>query len=158
MARTMSWFRTIAALLSALAGAGCASLSGVQDRYLVCPYETVWDVAAETMKGRPVKVQDKSQGMIETDWIEQEGAPREYGMFAREGFGSKERVRMTLLIKQIDDVTSISLSENREVWHRKGGVTQQATKWWPVEPSEESMAAVLNRMNAKLKERGCHPA
>jgi uncharacterized lipoprotein len=145
-------------LLSVLTGTGCATLPGVQDRYLVCPYETVWDVAAETMKDRPVKVRDKTQGLIETDWIELEGAPREYGMFAREGFGSKERVRMTLLIKQIDDVTSISLSENREVWHRKGGVTSQATKWWPVEPSEESMTAVLNRMNAKLKERGCHPA
>jgi uncharacterized lipoprotein len=145
-------------ILSVLSGTGCASLSGAQDRYLVCPYETVWDVAAETMKGRPVKVQDKSQGVIETDWMEQEGAPREYGIFAREGFGSKERVRMTLLIKQINDVTSISLSENREIWHRKGGATQQATKWWPVEPSEESMATVLNRMNAKLKERGCHPA
>lgn len=157
MPRMMSWFRTSAILLSALAGAGCASLSGVQERYLVCPYDTVWDVATETMKDRPIMVKDKARGMIETDWMEVDAAARSYGMFGREA-SNRERARMTLLIKPMNDVTSISLSENREVWHRKGGVTSQAIKWWPVDPSEESMASVLNRVNAKLKERGCHPA
>jgi len=54
-------------------------------------------------------------------------------------------------------VTKVSLVENRQRWHLRGGVTQQATKWWPVEPSEEAMAAVMNKLNAKLKERGCSP-
>ena len=153
----MSWFRTSAVLLSVLAGTGCASLSGVQERYLVCPYDTVWDAAIETMKDRSIMVKDKARGMIETDWMEMDAAVRSYGMLGREA-SNRERARMTLLIKPMNDVTSISLSENREVWHRKGGVTSQATKWWPVDPSEESMASVLNRVNAKLKERGCHPA
>ena len=141
-----------------MVSAGCASLSGTQDRYLVCPYDTVWETALETMKIHPITVQDKTKGLIETDWMELEGKERSYGMFGREGFGNRERARMTLLVKRLDDVTSVSLAENREAWHRRGGATQQATKWWAIEPSEEAMASVLNRLNAKLKERGCHPA
>ena len=136
---------------------GCASLSGTQDRYLVCPYDTVWETALETMKDRPIAVQDKAKGVIETGWVEMEAKARPYGIFERDAFDIRERARMILLVKQMNDVTSISLSENRELWHRRGGVTQQATKWWAIEPSEEVMAAVLNRLNAKLKERGCHP-
>ena len=64
---------------------------------------------------------------------------------------------MSFVVKRADDVTKVSLVENRQRWHLRGGVTQQATKWWPVEPSEEAMAAVMNKLNAKLKERGCSP-
>lgn len=141
-----------------IASAGCASLSGTQERYLVCPYDTVWETALETMNDRPIAVRDKTKGLIETDWTEMEGPERSYGIFRREGFGSRERARMTLLVKRLNDVTSVSLTENREAWHRRGGVTQQATKWWAIEPSEEVVGAVLNRLNAKLKERGCPPA
>jgi hypothetical protein len=49
----------------------------------------------------------------------------------------------------------VNVTEIRERWHLKGGVTSQATRWWPVEPSEEAMSAVLNRINTKLKEQGC---
>jgi uncharacterized lipoprotein len=154
-ARHWSQMSVVAAF--ALAATGCTSLSGMQERYLVCPYETVWDAALETMKDRPLMVRDKATGAIETDWMEMDAAVRSYGMFGREA-SHRERARMTLYVKKMDDVTSVSLSETREVWHRKGGVTSQATKWWPVDPSEEAMAAVLNRLNAKLKERGCSPS
>ena len=150
--------RAGALLLPLLAGAGCASMSGTQDRYLVCAYDTTWEAALETMKSFPLTVQDKEKGLIETDWIEGEGKLRSYGLFDREGFGNRERTRMTLLVARHNDVTSVSLNENRQVWHRKGGVTSQATKWWPVDPSEEALASVMNRLNGKLKERGCHPA
>jgi hypothetical protein len=141
-----------------LASAGCATMSGVKEQYLVCSYDTVWETALETMKDRPVTVRDKEKGLIETDWVETEVPQRSFGMFQREGFGGVERARMTLLVKRMNDVTAVSLSENRQSWHRRGGVTQQATKWWPIEPSQEAMNSVLNRLNAKLKERGCSPA
>ena len=123
----------------------------------MCPYDTVWETALEIMKDRPITVQDKAKGVIETGWVEMEAKARPYGIFERDAFDIRERARMILLVKQMNDVTSVSLSENRELWHRRGGVTQQATKWWAIEPSEEAMTDVLNRLNAKLKERGCHP-
>ena len=136
---------------------GCASFEGVREEYVVCPYETVWTAATETMNDRPLLVKDKEKGKIETDWLEMAGTGRTYGVFAREGFGDRQRARMQLNLIRENDVTKISLAEYREEWHRKGGATQQATKWWPVQPSEEAMASVLNRLNGHLKERGCQP-
>ena len=134
---------------------GCASLKDSKDQYLVCPYDAVWNAAVDTMKAFPVKVKDKEKGVIETGWTEMEAAERRFGFFRRAAFDNKERARMVLTVKRLDDVTELSLTENRERWHLRGGVTSQATRWWPVEPSEEAMKAVVNLINTKLKDRGC---
>lgn len=149
--------QSVFVLAIALCG-GCASLEGIREEYLVCPYDAVWTAAVDAMKDRPIQVKEKDKGQIETGWVEMAGTGRTYGIFAREGFGDKQRARMTLTLKRENDVTVVSVSEYREEWHRKGGATQQATKWWPVEPSQEAIAAVVNRLNSHLKEQGCSPA
>ena len=143
------------ALIGCLAWGGCASFSGSQDQFFVCSYDVVWDAALEAVKDRPVQVQDKDKGLIETGWIEMDGTDRSYGMFQREGFGNRERARMTVAVKRLNDVTAVSVLENRQRWHLKGGITQQSTKWWPVDPSEEAEATIVKRLNNKLKEKGC---
>jgi hypothetical protein len=142
-------------LIGLIAWSGCASLSGSNDQFFVCSYDVVWDAALESVKDRPIQVKDRDKGLIETGWVEMEGTERSYGIFNREGFGNRERARMTVAVKQLNDVTSVSVLENRQRWHLKGGVTQQATKWWPIDPSEEAEAAVVSRLNRKLKEKGC---
>ena len=143
------------ALLGFLAWSGCASISGSKDQFFVCSYDVVWDAALESVKDRPEQVQDKDRGLITTGWIEMEGTERGYGVFEREAFGNRERARMTVAVKRLNDVTSVSVLENRQRWHLKGGVSQQSTKWWPIDPSEEAEATVVNRLNNKLKEKGC---
>ncbi|MGQ0666262.1 MAG: hypothetical protein ACT4O4_04435 [Nitrospiraceae bacterium] len=133
----------------------CAGLSGSRDSYFVCSYDTVWEAATDTMKGYSITSQDKINGTIETAWIEMEGEKRPYGLFRREGFGNLERARMTVSVKKIDDVSSVSLLEARQRWHARGGATSQAAKWWPVEPSAEVMEEVTGKLNARLKEKGC---
>jgi hypothetical protein len=133
----------------------CATLSGSHNQHYVCPYDDVWDAAVDSVKGRSLQAQDKTKGLIETNWLELEGRERPYGIFGREGFGNKERSRFTVTVKKLDDVTAVSVLETRQRWHAKGGVTQQATKWWPIEPSEEATAEVVGRMNSKLREKGC---
>lgn len=130
------------------------------DQYVVCPYDTVWDAASDTMKAYPVKLKDKDSGVIETGWTEMEGEERGYGLFQRTstGFGNRERARMVLTVKPLQEVTEVIVTENRERWHLKGGVTSQATRWWPIEPSEEAMAAVMARINTKIKDQGCSPS
>jgi hypothetical protein len=145
----------IIALLGLLAWSGCASLSGSKDQFFVCSYDVVWDAALESVKDRPIQIQDKDKGLIETGWVEMEGAERSYGIFNREGFGNRERARMTVAVKRLNDVTSVSVLENRQRWHLKGGITQQSTKWWPIDPSEEAEGTVVNKLNGKLKEKGC---
>lgn len=141
---------------------GCALFpKDHSDHYLVCPYDTVWTAATYTMNIFPPKKQDKDAGVIETGWTEMGGDMRAgYGIFRRTttGFGNKERARLIMTVKRVDDVTKVELIENRERWHLKGGATSQATRWWPIEPSEEALAAVMARLNTKLQEQGCSPA
>jgi len=133
---------------------GCASLS--KEQYVVCPYDTVWEAALTTMmKERPITVKDKAKGLIETGWVEGEGPERRFGLFRRAAWDNKERSSMTLTVKRLNEVTEISLTERRERWHLRGGATSQATRWWPIEPSEEAMADAINRINRKLKDEGC---
>jgi len=143
------------ALIGLLAWSGCASLSGSKDQFFVCSYDVVWSATLESLKDRPIRVQDKDKGLIETSWIEMEGTERSYGILERDAFGNQERARMTVAVKRLNDVTSVSVLEIRQRWHLKGGISQQATKWWPIDPSEEAEAAVVNRLNSKLKEKGC---
>lgn len=140
---------------------GCALLpQDHYDQYLVCPYDSVWTAGSDTMKIFPVKKQDKESGVIETGWTEMGGDERGFGIFKRTStaFGNKERARMIMTIKRVDEVTKVELIENRERWHLKGGVTSQATRWWPIDPSEEALAAVMTRLNTKLKDQGCSPS
>ncbi|MEW6246268.1 MAG: hypothetical protein AB1555_06095 [Nitrospirota bacterium] len=153
----MRAFITAISLSIITACSGCATLSGGQDQYFVCSYDLVWETALESVKDRPITVQDKDKGLIETGWVEMKGKDRPYGIFGREGFGNRERARMTLALKKQDDVTAVNVLETRQRWHARGGVTQQATKWWPIEPSVEAMTAALTRLNTKLQEKGCSP-
>jgi hypothetical protein len=149
----------IALVVLALLSVGCAALSGSREQYFVCSYETVWDTALETMKGQSVSSFNKEKGLIETSW--QDVPPtseRSFGIFGREGFGNNERARMTVSVKRMDDVASVSVLETRQRWHSRGGVTQQALKWWPIDPSEDATNDVVDRLNAKLKIKGCVPA
>ena len=135
---------------------GCAVLSGSREQYFVCSYDMAWDTALETMKGQSVSISDKEKGLIETSWQDVPPASeRSFGIFGREGFGNKERARMTLSVKRMNDVASVSILEIRQRWHARGGVTQQATKWWPIDPSDDATNEVVDRLNAKLQEKGC---
>ena len=149
----------IALVVLALLSVGCATLSGSREEYFVCSYDTVWDATLETMKGQSVSSYDKEKGLIETNW--QDVPPtseRTFGIFGREGFGNNERARMTVSVKRMNDVAAISVLETRQRWHSRGGVTQQALRWWPIEPSEEATNEVVDQLNAKLKAKGCTPA
>lgn len=149
----------IAMIVLALLSVGCATLSGSREQYFVCSYDSVWDTALETMKGQSVSTYDKEKGMIETSWLDvPPTSERSFGIFGREGFGNKERARMTVSVKRMNDVASVSVLETRQRWHSRGGATSQATRWWPIEPSEAATNDAVNRLNAKLKEKGCVPA
>src|SRR5262249_16815023 len=100
---------SIIMLLGFLAWSGRASLGGSKDKFFVCPYDVVWDAGLESVKDRPAQVQDKTKGLIETGWVEMEGTERSYGIFDREGFGNRERARMTVMVKRLNDVTSVSV-------------------------------------------------
>lgn len=147
--------RRILLVLPLVTVTACATLSGSRDSSFVCSYDTVWEVAADTMKGYSITSQDKSNGTIETAWLEMEGKNRPYGLFGREGFGNRERARLTVSVKKVADVTSVSVLEIRQRWHARGGATSQAARWWAIDPSEEVMGEVTETLTRRLKETGC---
>ncbi|WP_447974139.1 hypothetical protein [Nitrospira sp. Kam-Ns4a] len=147
--------RLIRALLLTLACAGCSSLGGIETHYVVCPYEKAWEAALATTKDRPIRVQDKTQGLIETDWVEVPAISRPYGFFGRDLGNDKERSRMIVTVKALDDVAVVGVNEVREHWGFRGGA--RLFQWMAVEPSEQAVAEVMKRLNANLKERGCSP-
>jgi len=136
--------------------AGCASMA--KEERVQCPYDTIWSAAVETMRDRPISTQDKERGLIETGWTEMAADGRGFGVFGREAFDQKERARMIVEVKRAGTAADITVTENRQRWHLRGGVTQQATKWFPIEPSEQAMDAVLRRINDKLNKEGCSAA
>jgi hypothetical protein len=134
---------------------GCASLSGSREQYFVCSYETVWETTLDTMKGYSVTTQNKDNGTIETAWIEMEGKEQGFGIFGRAGFGNRERARLTVSVKRMNDVSSVSVLETRQRWHARGGATSQAAKWWPVDPSDETLDELTRKLTTRLKGNGC---
>lgn len=140
-------------LLFLVLATGCASVPGLEERYAVCSYDTLWDAAVDTLKDRPVTVKNKDKGVIETGWMEVPVSGRLYGAFRREMKDAKDRSRLVVTVKRLDDVTKVSLVETRESWAFRGG--SRLFGWQQAEPSEEEMAAIMRRLSAKLKERGC---
>ena len=139
-------------VLSALLAA-CASTSGMQQRFAVCSYDHAWEAALDAAKDRPISTKDKGAGLIVTDWLEIPMPGRTFGAFQRQVTDSKDRSRITIVVKRLDDVTKIGFVEERQFWAFRGG--SRLFGWASTEPSEEVMRDVQNRLEAKLKEHGC---
>ena len=132
---------------------GCSSLTGLQQRYVVCPYDRAWEAALDSVKDRAVKVQHKDKGLIETAWLEIPMPGRTYGAFQREMAESKDRSRIIITLKQLNDVTNVNFHEERQRWAFRGG--SRLFGWAETDPSHEVLMDVNRRLDVKLKEHGC---
>jgi hypothetical protein len=139
---------TLSALLTA-----CASMNPMQERFAVCSYDHAWEAALEAVKDRAIVTKDKDAGMIVTGWLEIPMPGRTFGALQREVGDSKDRSRITLTVKRLDDVTKISFIEERQRWAFRGG--SRLFGWASTDPSAEVMNDVQSRLDSKLKEHGC---
>lgn len=133
--------------------AACASISGMEQRFAVCSYDHAWEAALQAVKDRSVETKDKDAGLIVTGWLEIPMPGRTFGALQRELADSKDRSRITLAVKRLDDVTKISFIEERQRWVFRGG--SRMFGWASTDPSEEVMHDVQRRLDSKLKEHGC---
>lgn len=147
------FLRLLPLLLTGSVG-GCALMtSGMQQRFAVCSYDHAWEAAMDAVKDRSADTKDKEAGLIVTEWLEIPMPGRPYGVFRRDVGDSKDRSRLTLKVKRVDDVTRISFIEERQSWVFRGG--SRLFGWAPTDPSQEVMRDVQNRLDVKLKEHGC---
>jgi len=131
----------------------CAAMGGMQERFAVCSYDLAWEAALDAVKDRAIARQDKTAGVIDTAWLEIPMPGRTFGAFQRDMGDSRDRSRISLTVKRLDDVTKIGFIEERQRWAFRGG--SRLFGWTDTEPSPEVMTDVQNRLNTKLKEHGC---
>lgn len=133
--------------------AGCASMNGMQERVYTCNYDHAWEAALEAVKDRSTDTKNKEDGLIVTQWLEIPMPGRTYGVFRRDVGNSRDRSRLTLKVKRLNDVTKISFVEERQSWVFRGG--SRLFGWAPTDPSEEMMRDIQKRLDTKLQEHGC---
>lgn len=143
----------IKALLLVPTLTACATLTGGQERYAVCSYDRAWDAAIDSVKDRSITLKNKEQGQIETAWLEIPMQGRTFGALQREMEGGKDRSRILMSVKQMNDVVKVSFVEERQRWAFRGG--SRLFGWAATEPSEEVLNDIRNRLDKKLKEQGC---
>lgn len=131
----------------------CASMSGMQQRFAVCSYDHAWEAALEAVKDRAIVTKDKDAGLIVTGWLEIPMPGRTFGALQRDVADSKDRSRITLTVKRLNDVAKISFAEERQRWAFRGG--SRLFGWAATDPSAEVMNDVQSRLDTKLKEHGC---
>ena len=133
---------------------GCALMtSGMQQRATTCSYDQAWDAAIDAVKDRSADTTDKEAGVIVTHWLEIPMPGRKYGAFRREIPDSKDRSRLTLRVKRVDDKTRVFFLEERQSWVMRGG--SRLFGWAPTDPTVEVMRDIQDRLDAKLQEQGC---
>ena len=145
--------RYLSLLLIILVLPACVSTSGMQQQFAVCSYDHAWDAALEAVKDRSITTSDKDAGLIETDWLEIPMPGRAFGILQRDVSAGKDRSRITLTVKRLDDVAKISFVEERHRWVFRGG--SRLFGWAATDPSEEVIHDIQRRLDSKLKEHGC---
>lgn len=140
-------------LLSFTFVTACASLGGMHERFAVCSYDHAWEAALAAVKDRAIEKQDKASGVIDTGWLEIPMPGRTFGALQRDMGDSKDRSRISLVVKRLDDVTKVGFIEERQRWAFRGG--SRLFGWTDTEPSAEVMLDIQNRLDTKLKEHGC---
>ena len=131
----------------------CAFMSGMQERFAVCSYDHAWEAALQAVKDRAIDTKDKDAGLIVTGWLEVPMPGRTFGALQRDLSDSKDRSRITITVKRLDDVTKINFIEERQRWVFRGG--SRLFGWASTDPSEEVIYDVQSRLDSKLKEHGC---
>jgi hypothetical protein len=131
----------------------CATLDGTRERYAVCDYDHAWEAALDSVKDRSIVTNDRDSGLIVTGWLEIPMPGRTFGALRREVADSKDRSRITLSVKRLQDVAKISFGEERQRWAFRGG--SRLFGWAAADPSKEVLNDVQHRLDRKLKEHGC---
>ncbi len=146
-------FSSSSLFLASIFLSACAAMNGMQERFAVCSYDHAWEAAMEAVKDRAIATKDKEAGLIVTGWLEIPMPGRTFGALQREMGDSKDRSRITLTVKRLNDVTKIAFAEERQRWAFRGG--SRLFGWAVTDPSEEVLHDVQTRLDTKLKERGC---
>jgi hypothetical protein len=132
-----------------LALAGCQSSSPLSTADSSCSFDQVWDTAISSLQGAQLQSADKTNGHVETAWLEVSSKGRA-GLLQREV--GKERVRYIITVRPEGKGARATVQQLREDWSPMG-VQMRQWRAMPADAGEE--AALATEIRRRLTEKGC---
>lgn len=128
---------------------GCMTLAGQPSAVSPCSFDQVWGTAIAAFGDFQLQSADKQAGVLETKWLEVEGATQA-GAFQREV--NKERVKYVVEVKRDGNGAVATVLQLREEWSPMG-VRMRQWRGMPGNTAEEQ--AIAAEITKRLKEKGC---
>jgi hypothetical protein len=132
-----------------LALAGCQSISPLSKADTSCSFDQVWDTAIASLQGAQLHAADKTNGLVETAWLEVSSKSRA-GLLQRDV--GKEHVRYIIRVTPEGKGARATVQQLREDWSPMG---VQMRQWRAMPPDAGEEAALATDIRRRLTEKGC---
>ena len=142
-------FPTVCVVLFVMSG--CAGWTNAPRVATTCSPEDTWSITLASLQEFELRRIDKSNGVIETDWIHVHN-PKTVsgGVFQRSM--NQERARFILNITSDQQGSMMTVKQIREFWSPQG---VQSRAWRQIPPHEEQEQQLATRIQNRLKRQAC---
>jgi hypothetical protein len=130
---------------------GCAGWTSAPHVATTCPPEDTWGIALASLQEFELRRIDKSQGVIETEWIAVHNPKTAAGGIFQRSM-NQERARFILNITPEQQGSMITVKQIREFWSPQG---VQSRAWRQIPPHEEQERQLATRIENKIKRQAC---
>ena len=136
-------------ILTAGVYAGCIGFLGSPKVTTHCPFDQAWSVVLASLEEFDLDHVNDAKGVIETSWLTVQ-ATTKAGLLQRDV--NKERVRFIVDVEPQAQGASVAVQQFRETWSPMG---VRYREWRRVPPHQDEEARLAERIEKRLKDRGC---
>ncbi len=116
-----------------------------------CSLENSWGSALASLQEFELRRIDKTNGVIETEWIAVHNPKTTAGGLFQRNM-NQERARFILNITPEQDGSMVQVKQIREFWSPQG---VQSRTWRQIPPHEEQERQLATRIETRLKRQAC---
>ncbi len=131
--------------------AGCVGWTNAPTVTTTCSPEDTWSVALSSLQEFELREIDKSNGVIETGWVNVHNPKTAAGGLFKRSM-NQERARFILNIAPEQSGSQISVKQIREFFSPQG---VQSRSWRQIPGHEEQERQLATRIQNRLKRQAC---